>query len=144
LSCQIKSQARIIHNPKCKWWTCNKIPRLRVGLRKFLVPSFLVPELCLGTDCSRGSASRRNASETRMLDESAGRACKSVSRQVLGTCRTGLFLAYEPCSPGGTRPPGSLTEQNLPKQKLQQYQFFKADMCSRQVQPTGSRQVPGT
>ena len=39
---------------------------------------FLVPGLCLGTDCSRGSASLRNASETRMLDESAGRACKSV------------------------------------------------------------------
>ncbi len=39
---------------------------------------FLVPGLCLVTHCSRGSASLRNASETRMLDDSAGRACKSV------------------------------------------------------------------
>ena len=33
-------------------------------------------------------------------------------------------LAYEPRSPGGTRPPGSFTEQKLRKQNLQQYQFF--------------------
>ena len=39
---------------------------------------FLVPGLCLGTHCHRGSASLRNASETRMLDDSAGRACKPV------------------------------------------------------------------
>ena len=37
--------------------------------------TFLVPGLCLG---SRGSASLRQASETRMLDDSAGKACKSV------------------------------------------------------------------
>ena len=43
---------------------------------------FLVPRLCLGTDCSRGSASLRNASETRKHDESAGRACKSVGSKV--------------------------------------------------------------
>ena len=39
---------------------------------------FLVPGLCLGTHGSRGSASLRNASETRKLDDSAGRAGKSV------------------------------------------------------------------
>ena len=32
-------------------------------------------------------------------------------------------LAYEPDSPSGTSPPGFLTEQNLRKQKLHQYQF---------------------
>ena len=40
--------------------------------------------------------------------------------------RSVLFLAYEPFSPGGTRPPGSLTEQNLRKQKLRQYQLFNS------------------
>jgi len=39
---------------------------------------FLVPGLCLGTHCFGGSASLRNACETRILDDSAGRACKSV------------------------------------------------------------------
>ena len=39
--------------------------------------NFLIPGLCLGPHCSEGSASLRNASETRMHD-SAGRACKSV------------------------------------------------------------------
>ena len=38
----------------------------------------LAPGLCLGTHCSRGSASLRNAIETLMFGDSAGRACNAV------------------------------------------------------------------
>ena len=41
----------------------------------------LVPRLCLGTHCSRGSASLVNVNDTRTLDDLAGRACKTVRSQ---------------------------------------------------------------
>ena len=56
----------------------NSVPQLSNELDVVESRTGRVPRLCLGTYCSRGSASLRNASETRKHDESAGRACKSV------------------------------------------------------------------
>jgi len=46
------------------------------------IKGLLVPGLCLGTHCSGGSASLSNASETCVLDDSAGRAFKSIGSKV--------------------------------------------------------------
>jgi len=78
---------------------------------------FLVPGLCLGTHCSRGSASLRNASETRMLDDSAGRACKSVGSKAEPWNQSG---------PGTSRPVGG------DQREVSNFRIFFAKQKTRQ------------
>ena len=72
ISCESGPHASALRLRNCK----VSAVRLTASVR------FLVPGLCLGTQHSRSSASLRNASETRMLDDSASRACKSMGSKV--------------------------------------------------------------